>query len=236
MLASSGWSRAWPPERADERHRSSRRRRGRSAQPLNLATLPARIEELAAADVAAAATRRARCSPSCARALSTGAVRAAEPDARVADRLAREHLGEAGHPARLPLRRRSSTCRRITAGCRSSTRTRCRSSSLTLEAGVRIVPGGSAVRDGAYVAPGVICMPPMYINIGAYVGEGTLIDSHALVGSCAQIGARVHVSAGRADRRRDRAGRRAAGDHRRRGAGRRQHRHLRGRGDQGAAR
>jgi 2,3,4,5-tetrahydropyridine-2-carboxylate N-succinyltransferase len=64
-----------------------------------------------------------------------------------------------------------------------------------LAAGVRIVPGGSAVRDGAYLAPGVICMPPMYVNIGAWVGEGSMIDSHALVGSCAQIGARVHVSA-----------------------------------------
>jgi 2,3,4,5-tetrahydropyridine-2-carboxylate N-succinyltransferase len=64
-----------------------------------------------------------------------------------------------------------------------------------LTAGVRIVPGGSAVRDGAYLAPGVICMPPMYVNIGAWVGEGSLIDSHALVGSCAQVGARVHVSA-----------------------------------------
>ena len=64
-----------------------------------------------------------------------------------------------------------------------------------LSAGVRIVPGGSAVRDGAYIAPGVICMPPMYINIGAYVGEQSLIDSHALVGSCAQVGARVHISA-----------------------------------------
>ena len=62
--------------------------------------------------------------------------------------------------------------------------------------GVRIVPGGSSVRDGAYLARGVICMPPMYINIGAYVGEGTLVDSHALVGSCAQVGARVHLSAG----------------------------------------
>ena len=60
---------------------------------------------------------------------------------------------------------------------------------------VRVVPGGSAIRGGAYVARGVICMPPMYVNIGAYLGEGTLIDSHALVGSCAQIGARVHVSA-----------------------------------------
>jgi 2,3,4,5-tetrahydropyridine-2-carboxylate N-succinyltransferase len=65
-----------------------------------------------------------------------------------------------------------------------------------LAAGVRIVPGGSAVRDGAYLAPGVICMPPMYVNIGAWIGEQTLVDSHALVGSCAQIGARVHISAG----------------------------------------
>jgi 2,3,4,5-tetrahydropyridine-2-carboxylate N-succinyltransferase len=64
------------------------------------------------------------------------------------------------------------------------------------DAGVRLVPGGSAVRDGAYIAPGVICMPPMYVNIGAWIGEQSLIDSHALVGSCAQIGARVHVSAG----------------------------------------
>ena len=63
-------------------------------------------------------------------------------------------------------------------------------------AGVRIVPGGSSVRDGAYIAAGVICMPPMFVNIGAYVGEQTLIDSHALVGSCAQVGARVHISAG----------------------------------------
>jgi 2,3,4,5-tetrahydropyridine-2-carboxylate N-succinyltransferase len=64
-----------------------------------------------------------------------------------------------------------------------------------LGAGIRIVPGGSAIRDGAYLARGVICMPPMYVNIGAWVGEGALIDSHALVGSCAQIGARVHLSA-----------------------------------------
>jgi 2,3,4,5-tetrahydropyridine-2-carboxylate N-succinyltransferase len=60
---------------------------------------------------------------------------------------------------------------------------------------VRIVPGGSSVREGAYVAPSVICMPPMFINVGAYVDEGTLVDSHALVGSCAQIGKRVHLSA-----------------------------------------
>jgi 2,3,4,5-tetrahydropyridine-2-carboxylate N-succinyltransferase len=63
------------------------------------------------------------------------------------------------------------------------------------QSGVRIVPGGSTIRDGAYIGRGVICMPPMYINIGAYVGEGTLVDSHALVGSCAQVGSRVHLSA-----------------------------------------
>jgi 2,3,4,5-tetrahydropyridine-2-carboxylate N-succinyltransferase len=60
---------------------------------------------------------------------------------------------------------------------------------------VRVVPGGSSVRLGAFVAPSVICMPPMFINVGAYVDEGAMIDSHALVGSCAQIGKRVHLSA-----------------------------------------
>jgi 2,3,4,5-tetrahydropyridine-2-carboxylate N-succinyltransferase len=61
--------------------------------------------------------------------------------------------------------------------------------------GVRIVPGGSAIRRGAYVASGVVCMPPSYVNVGAYIGAGSMIDSHALVGSCAQVGERVHVSA-----------------------------------------
>ena len=64
-----------------------------------------------------------------------------------------------------------------------------------LDDNVRIVPGGSTIRDGAYIAPGVVCMPPMFVNAGAYVDEGTMIDSHALVGSCAQIGKRVHISA-----------------------------------------
>jgi 2,3,4,5-tetrahydropyridine-2-carboxylate N-succinyltransferase len=66
---------------------------------------------------------------------------------------------------------------------------------FTIADRVRVVPGGSSVRVGAYVAPSVICMPPMFINVGAYVDEGTMIDSHALVGSCAQIGKRVHLSA-----------------------------------------
>ncbi|MBA2705339.1 MAG: 2,3,4,5-tetrahydropyridine-2,6-dicarboxylate N-succinyltransferase [Blastocatellia bacterium] len=65
----------------------------------------------------------------------------------------------------------------------------------TLNENIRIVPGGSSIREGSYLASGVVCMPPMYVNVGAYVDEGTMIDSHALVGSCAQIGKRVHLSA-----------------------------------------
>lgn len=65
----------------------------------------------------------------------------------------------------------------------------------TLNENIRIVPGGSSIREGAYIAAGVVCMPPMYVNVGAYVDEGTMIDSHALVGSCAQVGKRVHLSA-----------------------------------------
>ena len=66
---------------------------------------------------------------------------------------------------------------------------------LNVSNGVRLIPGGSSIRDGAYLGPGVICAPPMYINIGAYVGDGSLVDSHALVGSCSQIGKNVHLSA-----------------------------------------
>jgi 2,3,4,5-tetrahydropyridine-2-carboxylate N-succinyltransferase len=66
---------------------------------------------------------------------------------------------------------------------------------MHLGAGVRVVPGGSSIRRGAYLAPGVVCMPPMYVNVGAWVGAGTMIDSHALVGSCAQVGERCHLSA-----------------------------------------
>jgi len=66
---------------------------------------------------------------------------------------------------------------------------------LTLEKNVRVVPGGTSIRSGAFVAPGVVLMPPAYINVGAYVDAATLVDSHALVGSCAQIGKRVHLSA-----------------------------------------
>ena len=66
---------------------------------------------------------------------------------------------------------------------------------LTPESGVRLVPGGSSIRDGCFLGKGVVCMPPMYINAGTYIGDGTMIDSHALVGSCAQVGKNCHVSA-----------------------------------------
>ena len=66
---------------------------------------------------------------------------------------------------------------------------------FTAESGVRIIPGGSSVRDGCFIGKGVICVPPMYINVGAWVDDGTLIDSHALVGSCAQVGKNCHISA-----------------------------------------
>ena len=66
---------------------------------------------------------------------------------------------------------------------------------FSLDETVRVVPGGSAIREGAFLGRGVVCMPPMYVNAGAYVDEGTMVDSHALVGSCAQIGKRVHLSA-----------------------------------------
>ncbi len=66
---------------------------------------------------------------------------------------------------------------------------------ISIEDGIRVVPGGSSIRTGSFISKGVICMPPMYINIGAYVDEGTMIDSHALVGTCAQVGKRVHLSA-----------------------------------------
>jgi len=66
---------------------------------------------------------------------------------------------------------------------------------MSVEDGVRIVPGGSSIRDGSFLGRGVICMPPMFVNVGAYVGENTMIDSHALIGSCAQIGRNCHISA-----------------------------------------
>jgi 2,3,4,5-tetrahydropyridine-2-carboxylate N-succinyltransferase len=165
-----------------------------ASHPPDLATLAARIEDLASADVSARREEARVVFAELRRALSEGTVRAAEPD-----------------PA-------APTGWRVNAWVKRGILLGFRAGSLadvsadhgrwpffdkdtlplkrfSLAAEVRLVPGGSSVRDGAYVAPGVICMPPMYINIGAWVGEGTLIDSHALVGSCAQIGRKVHLSA-----------------------------------------
>ena len=81
------------------------------------------------------------------------------------------------------------------AGFRFFDKDTIRCDGFELGDGVRVVPGGSSIRRGAYVAKGVVCMPPMYINVGAHIGTGTMVDSHALVGSCAQVGERVHLSA-----------------------------------------
>jgi 2,3,4,5-tetrahydropyridine-2-carboxylate N-succinyltransferase len=137
-------------------------------------------------------------------ALNRGEIRAAEPDAAsstgwrvnawvkkgillgfrmgaIADMsVGREAGGQAGDGAGLPFFDKSTYPLRA----------------FTSADGVRIVPGGSSIRDGSYIGRGVICMPPMFVNVGAYVGEGTMIDSHALVGSCAQIGRHCHISAG----------------------------------------
>ena len=96
------------------------------------------------------------------------------------------------------------------------------------EDGVRIVPGGSSIRRGAYLAPGSIVMPPAYVNVGAYVGEGTMVDSHVTIGSCAQVGKHIHISASTqiGGVLRARARRRDAHDHRGRRVHRRQLRHL----------
>ena len=182
-----------PPHRAraGRPRAAARGRRGARHEPARAASsrLVAEKDLTARRDEARAAFAELR------QALSDGSVRAAEPDAstptgwRVNTWVKQGIL--LGFRSRRARRRRRPT----TGAGRSSTRTRCRCSTFTVADNVRVVPGGSTIRDGAYVAPGVICMPPMYINIGAYVGEGTLIDSHALVGSCAQIGRHVHISA-----------------------------------------
>jgi 2,3,4,5-tetrahydropyridine-2-carboxylate N-succinyltransferase len=159
-----------------------------------IATLGSEIESLAAAGAGANREQAREAFARLRAALSSGEVRAAEPDAStptgwrvntwvkqgillgfrfgdIADVSADHGRWPFYDKDTLPLKR------------------------LDAGAGIRIVPGGSTVRDGAYLGRGVIAMPPMYVNIGAWVGEGTLIDSHALIGSCAQVGSRVHVSA-----------------------------------------
>ena len=168
-----------------------------SAAACDLAALRAAVERLYAAPPAAAAPEHYELLTRFRRALESGAVRAAEPDPEapcgwrvnawvkqgllLGFRLGRIVEVTVGAPdgPQLPFYDKDTyPLRRFEPG-----------------AGVRIAPGGSAIREGAYVGRGVTCMPPMFINAGAYVGEGALIDSHALVGSCAQVGQRVHLSA-----------------------------------------
>jgi len=107
--------------------------------------------------------------------------------------MARKCLGEERHPARLPHGRSG---RHVNAARQPwLDKATYPVKEFTPADGVRIVPGGSSIREGAYVGRGVTCMPPMYINTGAWVGDGTMVDSHALVGSCAQVGANCHISA-----------------------------------------
>jgi len=160
------------------------------------ATLEAEIERLASDGVNVPAEGARRIFEALRSALSDGSVRAAEPDPsspsgwRVNAWVKRGILlgFKFGKTVEVPLSSNQERWPFLDKDTMPLKR-------LTAESGVRIVPGGSSVRDGVYLGRGVICMPPMYINIGAYVGDETLVDSHALVGSCAQIGARVHLSA-----------------------------------------
>jgi 2,3,4,5-tetrahydropyridine-2-carboxylate N-succinyltransferase len=159
-----------------------------------VASLPALIERLADAGAQASREEAREAFAALRAALSAGTVRAAEPDAaarsgwRVNTWVKRgillgfkfgETIDMSADHGRWPFFDKDTLpLKPIASG-----------------AAVRIVPGGSTVRDGAYLGRGVICMPPMFVNVGAYVGDETLIDSHALVGSCAQIGSKVHLSA-----------------------------------------
>jgi 2,3,4,5-tetrahydropyridine-2-carboxylate N-succinyltransferase len=149
------------------------------------------IERLFAAGAAADKAEARAVFAELQRVLGTGAVRAAEPDAGAPTGWRVNAWVKQG----ILLGFRFGDTVDLTAGLPFYDKDTMPVKRPGATAGVRIVPGGSSVREGAYLGPSVICMPPMYINIGAYVGEGTLIDSHALVGSCAQVGARVHVSA-----------------------------------------
>ena len=154
-------------------------------------SLQSTIEALAAAGAGADRDQARAAFDELKTALEKGAVRSAEPDASSPTGWRVNTWVKQG----ILLGFRFGDLVDSRPACRSTTRTRRPCSASASSAGVRIVPGGSAIRGGAFVARGVICVPPMYVNIGAYIGEGSLVDSHALVGSCAQIGARVHVSA-----------------------------------------
>ena len=154
-------------------------------------SLQSTIESLAAAGAGADKARARAAFDELKAALESGAVRAAEPDAASPTGWRVNTWVKHG----ILLGFRFGDLVDMSAGLPFSDKDTQSVQRLHVERGVRVVPGGSAIRGGAYVARGVICIPPMYINIGAYLDAGTLVDSHALVGSCAQIGARVHVSA-----------------------------------------
>jgi 2,3,4,5-tetrahydropyridine-2-carboxylate N-succinyltransferase len=153
--------------------------------------LQSTIESLAAAGAGADKAQARAAFDELKAALESGAVRAAEPDAASPTGWRVNTWVKHG----ILLGFRFGDLVDMSAGLPFSDKDTQSVQRLHVERGVRVVPGGSAIRGGAYVARGVICIPPMYINIGAYLDAGTLVDSHALVGSCAQIGARVHVSA-----------------------------------------
>jgi 2,3,4,5-tetrahydropyridine-2,6-dicarboxylate N-succinyltransferase len=154
-------------------------------------TLPSTIEALAAAGAGADRARARAAYEELKAALEAGTVRSAEPDPSSPTGWRVNTWVKQG----ILLGFRFGDLVDMSAGLPFSDKDTQSVQRFGVDRGVRVVPGGSAIRGGAHVARGVICIPPMYINIGAYVGEGTLVDSHALVGSCAQIGARVHVSA-----------------------------------------
>ena len=175
--------------------------------------LETRIESLYAQGDGAAPDARLEAFVELKRGLNEGCVRAAEPDPESATGWRVNSwvkqgilLGfRSGHSVDMSLRTEASAelgdQRLPGAGFRGDSGYQFRDKhtyplqKIPSDRNVRVVPGGSAIRDGCYIGRGVICMPPMYVNVGAYVGDGTLIDSHALVGSCAQIGKRCHLSA-----------------------------------------
>ncbi len=154
-------------------------------------SLKSTIEELAASGASADREEARGAFNELKAALEAGSIRSAEPDASTASGWRVNTWVKQG----ILLGFRFGDLVDQSAGLPFSDKDTQTVQQFAVSSNIRVVPGGSAIRGGAYVARGVICVPPMYVNIGAYLGEGTLIDSHALVGSCAQIGARVHVSA-----------------------------------------
>lgn len=156
-------------------------------------TLHERVDELFAQSETAARDEARSVAEALRAALSSGTVRAAEPDVNTASGWRVNAWVKRG--ILLAFRFGDTVEMSGVDGGRFFDKDTLPLQPLDARSGIRVVPGGSSIRDGAFIGHGVICMPPMYVNIGAWIGEGTLIDSHALVGSCAQVGNRVHISA-----------------------------------------